>query len=304
MPTGDENSILHSLDPAYTEVSEMSREEREFLNAIILRTKPRKALEAGVSAGASSVIMLNALKNIPGAALHSIDYSPRWYRNKSRKTGFIVDSYPALARNWKLYTGSLSFAFMEEIGGEIDLCLIDTVHSNPGEILDTLMILPFLKDDAVIVFHDVNLHTMSGKVPECSATSGITNNLLFSAIAGTKYAQGHFVPWNPADKRRAVYFPNIGAIRISAETKRHVFEIFNLLTLKWNYLLAPEEEQGLAAFIEKHYGPFFAGYLKQVTGYQRACFETAPPVSVSLRQIAKRLLGRRLVTAIRAARNK
>ena len=61
-PSDEENKVLHSLDKTYTSVSEMTNEEREFLNGIILRNKPVKLLEVGVSAGGSTVIMLNAIK--------------------------------------------------------------------------------------------------------------------------------------------------------------------------------------------------------------------------------------------------
>jgi hypothetical protein len=64
-----------------------------------------------------------------------------------------------LKQRWKLYTGGLSIKFMDEIGGDIDFCLIDTLHTIPGGILDFLMVFPYLKNDAIIIFHDINLHT-------------------------------------------------------------------------------------------------------------------------------------------------
>jgi predicted O-methyltransferase YrrM len=311
IPSKDENEVLHSLDESYTTLSEMSNEEREFLNGIILRHQPKKLLEIGVSAGASSVIILNAIKNNLDAKLFSIDYFSEWYRDKTKNTGYIVDSYPDLKNKWKLFTGGLSFNFMEEIsgGGGVDFCLIDTVHSNPGEILDTLMALPFLKDDAIIVFHDVNMHTGSGAFAECNALSGYTNNLLLSAIAGKKYIQGDFVINSPyANWEKHPRFPSIGAIKINAETKKHAFEIFNLLTLKWTYLLKPEEERGIIDFFSKYYDEYFIEYLKKVFAYQRECFEHIKPPSFEtnylIRQIIKNMLGKKLTAKIRKLRNK
>jgi len=163
---------------------------------------------------------------------------------------------------------------MAEIGKDIDMCLIDTVHSNPGEILDTLMVLPFLRDDAVMVFHDVNEHTVSGKFAKCNAIGGFTNNLLFSAINGKKYLQGNFVERSPLSTTvKSVYFPNIGAIKINEETKRHVFEIFNLLTLNWVYLFTEKEEQMITDFFSKYYDDYLTAYLRKVFSYHRECFE-------------------------------
>jgi predicted O-methyltransferase YrrM len=77
IPSEDENKVLYSLDETYSQVSEMSNEERAFLNGIILRNQPRKLLEVGVSAGASSVIILNAIKNNSDAKLFSIEAVPK-----------------------------------------------------------------------------------------------------------------------------------------------------------------------------------------------------------------------------------
>ena len=274
IPSEDENKLLHSLDKTYIKFSEMSNEEREFLNAIILRRQPIKLLEIGVSAGASSVIMLNAIKNNPEAKLFSIDYMKNWYKDKTKNSGFIVDNYPDLQNKWKLFTGGLSLNFLDEIGKDIDLCLIDTVHSNPGELLDTLMVLPFLKDDAIIVFHDVNCHTFSGNVAECNPLGEYTNNILFSAISGKKYLQGNFIKGSPfSNIDKTPYFPNIGAIKTSNETKKHVFEIFNLLTLKWTYLLTSEEEKVIIKYFSKYYDEYLIGYIKKVFVYQKDCFD-------------------------------
>jgi predicted O-methyltransferase YrrM len=74
-PSEYENKILNRLNNSYLKISEMTEGEREFLNSLILRTKPKKVLEVGVSAGGSSIIMLNALKEIDNSSLYSIDYS-------------------------------------------------------------------------------------------------------------------------------------------------------------------------------------------------------------------------------------
>ena len=46
---------------------------------------------------------------------------------------------------WTLYTGGITSNFIEKIGGDIDFVFLDTVHYAPGEWLDILQILPFLK---------------------------------------------------------------------------------------------------------------------------------------------------------------
>ena len=44
---------------------------------------------------------------------------------------------------------------MQSIVGNIDMLLIDNTHFGPGEILDFLIDLPFLKEEAIVIFHDM-----------------------------------------------------------------------------------------------------------------------------------------------------
>jgi predicted O-methyltransferase YrrM len=180
--TEEENKVMDCLDDSYLQVCEMSAQDKYFLNTMLLRCGPTKVLELGVSAGGSSVIILNTLKAMEQAKLYSIDYLSYWYHDPDKAVGFMVDNYPDLKTHWKLYTGDMATGFIEEIGDGIDFVLLDTRHINPGEILDFLIVLPFLKDDATIVFHDTQMHTISDTVSWC-----ITNCTLMSSICGEKF---------------------------------------------------------------------------------------------------------------------
>ena len=104
-PTGVENNVLNYLDKFYETYSQMTKHEREYINAIVLRTKPKKLLEIGVSAGSSAVVLLNAINKNSSAKLFSIDYSNDWYKSPDKRTGFLLDNYIELKQRWKLYTG-------------------------------------------------------------------------------------------------------------------------------------------------------------------------------------------------------
>jgi len=259
-PSNVENEVLNQLYDSYIKESEMSAEERAFLNALILRNKPKKLLELGVSAGGSSIVILNAIKDIAGAKLYSIDLEDYYYKNPNLKTGYLVDNYQYLKSKWELFTGGLACSFVEKIGSDVDFCFIDTVHANPGEILDFLMVLPILKEDAIIVFHDVNLHTME-KIGIIERS--ITNNLLMSSIMGKEILQGNF------KKNGDFIFPNIGGIKINQGTKERLFKIFNLLTLRWHYIPSDNQETEMISFFEKYYDSFYVNYLKDVFLYQK-----------------------------------
>jgi predicted O-methyltransferase YrrM len=263
-PTESENEVLKQLKDSYTKVSEMIPEERAFLNALVIRKQPKKLLEVGVAAGGSSIVILNAIKDIADAKLYSIDLNEKLYTNPNFKTGCFVDNYQSLKLKWELFTGDLAHKFMDKVGADIDFCLIDTAHVNPGEMFDFLMVLPFLDDNAIVVFHDVAYHTFysSRRTNDGLVKAAITTDLLMSSITGRKILLENY-------QRGETYFPNIAGIRINANTKENVFEIFNLLKIKWYYLPTDDQEKEMISFFEKYYNKYYIDYLVNVFQYQK-----------------------------------
>lgn len=214
-------------------------------------------MEIGVSAGGSSAIILNAIKNIEGAKLYSIDYLDNWYKDKDKLIGWAVKEYtPELIDKWMLYTDGLACKFIEKIGEDIDFCFIDTVHSNPGEILDFLMILPYLKKNAVVVFHDTCLHTHKSQTTD----KAITNCILMSAIKGEK-----LLPKNQDCRLNS--FPNIGGIILADDIRDCVFDIFNALKLPWFYCLNETDYNLVLSHFSKHYDKYFVSVFEKARKY-------------------------------------
>ena len=162
---------------------ELKIDEQKFFHGLLRTIKPKKIVEIGVSAGGSAVLILNAIKDIEGAKLFSIDKSTYWFRDRNKKTGYLVhEKFPELMNKWTLYTGGLTAEFIETIGHGIDLVFIDTYHITPGEMLDWLMVLPFLKNEAIVIFHDAFFLYVHKKVyPRKINTS---NNQLLCYIRG------------------------------------------------------------------------------------------------------------------------
>ena len=232
------NDILNIKLTERKFVSEMSYLERCFLNGIIRQTKPKKILELGVSAGGSSAIILNAIKDFDNSKLYSIDYNTKLYYDNSKNTGFIIDEkFSHLKNNWKLYTEGMAAKYMEEIGGEIDLCLIDTVHCNPGEFLDFLIVLPYLKKNAVLILHDIALHHNNNKL-------AITNGILFSCLRGKKLSFNEGF-WNK--------YANIGAVILDENIMDSISDYIYLLTLPWEYLPSDNDIWECQKLFSKNY---------------------------------------------------
>lgn len=239
LPELYQNSLVDEIKEKIIRISEMDNTDRYFLNGIIRQIRPKKVLELGVSSGASSAIILNAINDIPDAVLYSLDYCTNYYLDESKETGFIVEQeFPHLLDKWKFRAGGMSCKYLDEIGGDIDMCFIDTVHRVPGEILNFLEILPYMKKNGVIVLHDTALHIFRDKQEENC------NCILLSTIKGVKIVpRCHETP----------YIPNIGAAILDDNAKERIFDIFNLLSLPWKYTLNDEDIDILYNHFKKHY---------------------------------------------------
>ncbi len=259
------NSILDEETPG-NKLSEMTYLERKFLNGIIRLTKPKKILEVGVAAGGSSSIILNAIKDMDNSILYSVDYNEKFYRDKSKDSGFIVkEKFPHLLKNRKLYTGGVAAKFMDEIGDDIDLCLLDTMHSNPGEFLDFLMILPYLKKNAIIIIHDI--------------FTANTNLILFSAIRGDKILF--------KDKNQIFKNYGIGAVVLDDNIMDFIFDYFFLLKSNWSYMPTEEDIEYIIKLFKKYYDNEMVEFFTKIVNYNKKEFYISKPLSDYANKINK-----------------
>ena len=219
-------------------------DEQKFFHGLLRTIKPKKIVEIGVSCGGSAVLILNAIKDIEGAKLFSIDKSINWYRDGNKKTGYLVqEKFPELMNKWSLYTGGLTAEFIETIGDGIDLAFIDTVHITPGEMLDWLMVLPFLKNGAIVVFHDAFVLYNGNQV--LREKRHTPNNQLMCYIRGDLILP-HY--------GNSVFERNIGALKLSSEQKQYYYQYFLALGIQWEYMPNEKELKIMRDFFMKYYG--------------------------------------------------
>ena len=78
--------------------------EPYFINGIIRKFKPKKCLEVGVARGGSSIIILNALKDINDSFLISLDLNT--FRKRLKIGENVKKYFPELTNNnkWQQYT--------------------------------------------------------------------------------------------------------------------------------------------------------------------------------------------------------
>lgn len=229
------DKIYHNV----SKTAEMTETDHSFLYNMISKFRPHKIVEIGVAEGGTDVLILNwlAKNGLSDTEFFAIDLA-EFIGNK--RIGYLVSEHKEQLDNYEmyhLYTGCVVAEVIEEICEleKCDFCIIDTAHILPGEVLDLLAILPFLKDKAIIVLHDVMLHHMSKN--RCYATQ-----VAFDCIVGDKI-------WNwDAEK-----FPNIAAVLINEDTYKYIFNLVSSLGLPWEYDPGNKLIEKYGQIIKKYY---------------------------------------------------
>ena len=192
--------------------SEMTSFQHAFLCGLIKENRPNKIVEVGVSAGGTTGVVLQCLKmlNIK-ATMYSVDLSERWYRNESYETGFAVKE---MGKDWGRVTHEFLLGraipfYLEQIGKDIDFLILDTTHCLPGELLDFIICLPYLKDGCTVVLHDTIESHLTGVDLE------IATKLLFDVVtANDKYMMRE-------QEINSACFPNIAAFKADTGTRKN-----------------------------------------------------------------------------------
>ena len=199
-------------------------------------------LEVGIASGATSAIILQSLSKMEGKhKLLSVDLSERFYRDQTRQSGFLgveAEQFVREGVEHSLLLGDIACANSPAILNDIDFLILDTIHSLPGEVLDFLTLLPFLRDGACVVLHDVK-NGLASRDHEGYATS-----TLLSAVKGEKFI-------NLTEEGN---YPNIAAFIVSEETRKEVFDILLSLTITWKYMPSEEQLKTYRNVLDKYYG--------------------------------------------------
>lgn len=214
-------------------------------NGIIRKFKPKNCLEIGVAEGGSAILILNALQDIKGSKLVSLDISEKYYVNQNLLTGYRVKEYfPELMNKWQLFIGEQPHIFLEKLNLTFDFLFLDTVHLTPGEFINFIEALPFLKENAIVVLHDILYHLPSNKYYNPKFVKYHPSQIfLMTSLMGEKIII----------KDKDNNYDNIGAVFLYPNQKRFYLNYFLLLLTPWEYMLLEKQINELKLFIEKYY---------------------------------------------------
>ena len=230
------NTILPKLNLPPSE-PEMSEFDSAFLCGILRDVHPEKILEVGVAGGGTTAIIMQCMA-MQGWSyeLHSIDLSEKLWCDESLAVGFLAEEAKKFISGTcqRTYLGKLATEWMSQIGGDIDCLILDTAHCLPGEVLEFLALLEYLRDGAVVVLHDLANNFCMLDRNNFRERANATK-LLFDSVTAEKY----LVCDSSAKVRGGM--PNIGAFHVSKATREHLADVVGLLTSTWLYM--PAEEQ-------------------------------------------------------------
>lgn len=216
---------------------QLSLKQVYFINGILRYYRPKKCLEVGVANGGSSIIILNAIKDIKNSFLISLDLNTQLYLNTNLKTGFRVQKFfPELTKTWKLLTGDLPHKFLTKLNETFDFIFLDTTHMAPGEILNFIEVLPFLKEKAIMIIHDTLWH-FSEKIKFYPS-----NIYLFPNIRGKKILL-----------KNNKGIDNIGGVILYPNQRKYYLDYFLILLCFWEYIPTDNQLNDMRKFIKKYY---------------------------------------------------
>lgn len=224
--------------------AEMSDTDHNFLLYLINTYKPRKVLEVGVAAGGTSAFLLQNTRHLnPAPHIYGVDLATKWYRDKSKDVGYIVKEVCTEEdmRRYTLITGLDIIEAIEIVGPNIGLCLLDTVHELPGELLQFFAVYPYMNIDSVLAMHDISLNFHPESSPQRFWPNGYATKILYCTIV-SKYKMLPNKNW-----------PNIGAVILGEESKKYIENTFFALGITWRYFPSKQLLTKYANFISTHY---------------------------------------------------
>ncbi len=249
--------------PQITQVDgepEMSEDESAFLCGLIRDKTPATVMEVGIAGGGTTAILLQCLSDLDYACtMYSVDVSERFYRDPGRKSGFLGEEAlklihpPGIRHEFLLGSVACEWCDKKNING-IDFLILDTAHIMPGEVLDMITLLPYLKDGAVVVLHDTSFNTAS------TEKHGYATSLLMAAVTADRYL----------NFKSGDYCPNISAFVVDQSTRDHVEQLFLALMVTWKYSPDPSQIDSYRRIVNTYYDRKLIDLFETIVSVQRA----------------------------------
>jgi len=203
-----------------------------FIFNALVDARPAKVVEIGCASGLSTALMAKMLEEIGPASITSYDIAHKFWMDPSKEVGYLVKKIAdSSATEITLRRGKLSLDISSDFEpGSIDFAFIDANHQHPWPLIDTLAILPLMREGAYIVHHDLQLYR------DRNWTPGIGPKVLYDQIsARDRVCYDGLVKTELAPKTETrLVKNNIFALRRASDYEAQAVEIANSFQLPWS----------------------------------------------------------------------
>jgi glycosyltransferase involved in cell wall biosynthesis/predicted O-methyltransferase YrrM len=180
---------LPGFERVYNSPAQMRMPERVALYSMIFGIQPRNCLEIGTARGGSASIICGAMDDLGFGRLSCVDPAPQvdpalWAQINHRCQMFVGTS-----------PGILPEA-LESAGARFDFALIDGDHNFEAVRADIANVLPYLTNQAYVLFHDAHNDGVKRAIDEAVAKSTeLTDCGLMSVESTILQENGHWSIW-------------------------------------------------------------------------------------------------------------
>lgn len=150
---------LGGFNSVYTSPAEMRMTERVVLYSLIFGIQPKNVLEIGTFRGGSTAIMCGAMDDTGFGQIACVDPMPK----------ISTELWAQISHRCRMFEGP-SPEILTEVSRQIkerfDFALIDANHTYDYVKRDIASVLPYLDDEAYILFHDANYPDVKRAIDE------------------------------------------------------------------------------------------------------------------------------------------
>lgn len=223
-----------------------------FLDSLMIQAQAEMIVEIGCGSGFSTAVLAMLQDTIGPATLHSFDISTFCSVTPQKPVGYLCDLAGDTADvDVFVHPATTSLDIPETLDGlPIDICFIDAQAAHPWPTIDALLVLPYLRDGAVVVVRNL---------------SSFRQETLDTITTGPKILLDQ-VPvvhriWPSMRPKTALSVQikarntegNVFAFRVPKNTHAMAWSLCQGLYLGWDGPIAKEHVYQIRSFLEFHY---------------------------------------------------
>ena len=131
-------------------------------------------------------------------------------------------------------------SFMDEMGGDVDLLILDAAETAPYDVLDFIAAFPYLASNAIVV--------------HCGSRSSRSyKDILFQNVTADKFS-AHFSSCEDLqDYIRFIITDTLSVFQVNRNTSQHIPDVFAALRFPWQCIPTLEHLLEYKKFIDAHY---------------------------------------------------